>query len=72
MLVLGRRENEKIVIGEGIVVTVVAIQGNRVRLGIEAPPQVRVHRQEIAASLESHYPLVPVCRASEPALLASP
>jgi len=72
MLVLARRKNEKIIIGEGIVVTVVAIQGDRVRLGIEAPPEVPVHREEIAARLVSHYLLVPVRRASEPALLVSP
>ncbi len=72
MLVLGRRKGEKIVIGEGIVVTVVAIQGERVRLGIEAPPEVPVHREEIAARLESEYPLVPVYPASERALLGSP
>lgn len=53
MLVLARRTDEKIVIGEGIVVTVLAIQGNKVRLGIEAPPEVPVHREEIAASLTS-------------------
>ena len=72
MLVLSRRQNEAIVIGQGIVVTVVAIKGNRVRLGINAPPEVPVHREEIAKSLELQYPLVPVPRASVPALLASP
>ena len=72
MLVLTRRKNEKIVIGEGIVVTVVAINGNRVRLGIEAPPEVPVHREEIARRLEPYCPLVPVPRASVPALFASP
>ena len=72
MLVLGRRANEKVVIGEGIVVTVVAIQGERVRLGIEAPPEVPVHREEIAAKFASYCPLGVACRSSEPALLASP
>ena len=71
-MVLTRRKNEKIVIGEGIVVTVVAINGNRVRLGIDAPPEVPVHREEIARGLELEYPLVPVSRASVPALRASP
>ncbi len=72
MLVLGRRKGEKIVIGEGIVVTVVTIQGERVRLGIEAPPEVSIRREEIAARFESYYPLGPACRSGEPALLASP
>jgi carbon storage regulator len=48
MLVLSRKLNEKIVIDGGIVVTVVKIDRNQVRLGIEAPPQVRVFREEIA------------------------
>ncbi len=72
MLVLGRRKGEKIVIGDEIVVTVVAIHGERVRLGIEAPPEVPVLREEIAARPESDYPLVPGYPASESALLASP
>jgi carbon storage regulator len=72
MLVLTRRKNEAIVIGQGIVVTVVAIKGNRVCLGINAPPEVPVHREEIARSLEPHCPLEPVSQASVPVLLASP
>jgi carbon storage regulator len=48
MLVLARRRNEGIVIGDGITVTVVELRGNQVRLGIEAPKQVRVLREELA------------------------
>ena len=58
MLVLSRRKNEAIVIGQGVVVTVVAINGNSVRLGIEAPPEVPVHREEVARRLELEYPLL--------------
>lgn len=47
MLVLSRKIGEVIEIGEGVAVTVVAIQGNRVRLGIVAPEGVRIIRQEI-------------------------
>lgn len=47
MLVLSRKVNEKIVINDDIVVTVVDIRGDKVRLGIEAPKDVPVHRQEI-------------------------
>ena len=50
MLVLSRKLNEKIVIDGGIVVTVVKIDRNQIRLGIEAPPHVRVFREEIAGS----------------------
>jgi carbon storage regulator len=48
MLVLSRKLNEKIVIDGGIVVTVVKIDRNQIRLGIEAPAHVRVLREEIA------------------------
>jgi carbon storage regulator len=48
MLVLSRKLNEKIVIDGGIVVTVVKVDRNQVRLGIEAPSHVRVFREEIA------------------------
>jgi len=47
MLVLSRKLNEKIVIDGGIVVTVVKIDRNQVRLGIEAPGHVPVYREEI-------------------------
>ena len=47
MLVLTRRLNETIVIDGNIAITVVAVQGNKVRLGITAPPSVPVDRQEV-------------------------
>jgi carbon storage regulator len=47
MLVLTRKTNECIIIRDDIVVTVVEIRGDRVRLGIEAPKEVPVHRREI-------------------------
>jgi carbon storage regulator len=50
MLVLSRKLNEKIVIDGGIVVTVLKIDRNQIRLGIEAPEHVRVLREEIAGS----------------------
>jgi len=51
MLVLSRKLNEKIVIDGGIVVTVVKIDRNQVRLGIEAPGDVRIFREEIASAV---------------------
>jgi carbon storage regulator len=48
MLVLSRKLNEKIVIDGGIVITVVKIDRNQVRIGIEAPGHVSVFREEIA------------------------
>ena len=47
MLVLSRKLGEKIVIGNGITITVVKIKGNLVRLGIDAPDQVPILRSEI-------------------------
>jgi len=52
MLVLSRKWNESIVIGDDIVVTVVEIQGDKVRLGIEAPRDVPVHRSEVYAAIQ--------------------
>ena len=47
MLVLSRRESERIRLGSSIVVTVVRVSGDKVRLGIEAPPDVLVLRDEL-------------------------
>ena len=63
MLVLSRRENERIKLGDSIVVTVVRVAGDRVRLGIEAPAEIRVVRAELesektpACSGARHTPL---------------
>jgi carbon storage regulator len=47
MLVLSRKKNETIAIGDDIKIVVVEVRGNKVRLGIEAPPDLPVHRQEV-------------------------
>jgi carbon storage regulator len=51
MLVLTRSRDEAIAIGPDIVVTVVGIRGNKVRLGIEAPSDIRVYRGEVAEAI---------------------
>ena len=51
MLVLSRKKNESIVIDDRIVITVVEIRGDKVRLGIEAPSHIPVHRQEVYLNL---------------------
>ncbi len=47
MLILTRRVGEKLVIGENVTVTVLGVKGNQIRVGIDAPPEVLVHREEI-------------------------
>lgn len=53
MLVLSRREGQSIVIGGDVVVTVVSIRGDQVRIGIEAPRSITIHRQEVALAIEA-------------------
>ena len=67
MLVITRRLGEKVVIGNGVTVTVVEVQGKRVRVGIEAPGQVRILRGELACWQEE-----PAACDDGPADLACP
>ena len=53
MLVLSRKQNESIFINENIVVTVLSIQGDKVRLGIEAPREMPVHRNEVHERIQN-------------------
>ena len=52
MLVLSRKKDEKIIIGDNISIMVVDIQGDKVRLGIEAPREVTVHREEVYQAIQ--------------------
>jgi carbon storage regulator len=52
MLVLSRHRDESIMIGDEIVVTIVDIRGDKVRLGIDAPQDVPVHRQEVYEAIQ--------------------
>ncbi len=52
MLVLSRQRDESIIIGDDIVVTIVDIRGDKVRLGINAPTEVPVHRQEVYEAIQ--------------------
>jgi len=63
MLVLSRKKNESIVINDNITVVVVEIRGDKVRLGIEAPKEVPVHRREVYEA---------ICRGETPAAELQP
>jgi carbon storage regulator len=52
MLVLSRRAGESVVIGEGVTVSVLEVRGDVVRIGIDAPRSVAVHRAELLVELE--------------------
>lgn len=53
MLVLTRRKNQSIVIGDDIVVTVLEVKGDQIRLGITAPRDVQVYRSELLEAIEA-------------------
>lgn len=57
MLVLSRKKNESIIINDVITVTVVEIRGDKVRLGIEAPKDVTVHRREVYEAIQNQQKL---------------
>jgi len=52
MLVLSRHRDESIMIGDNVVVTIVDIRGDKVRLGIDAPSEIPVHRREVYEAIQ--------------------
>ena len=52
MLVLSRGRDESIIIGDNVVVTVVDVRGDKVRLGIDAPVEIPVHRREVYEAIQ--------------------
>ena len=65
MLVLSRKEGEKLLIGDNITLVVSKIAGNRVTLGIEAPADVKIFRGELGRPTEGRRDVVPMQRASQ-------
>ena len=53
MLILSRRVNEKIIIGENVSISVIEIRGDQVRLGVDAPKNVKVFRQEVFDAIKA-------------------
>ena len=52
MLILTRKIGETIIVGEDVNVTVLGVKGNQIRLGINAPPEIAVHREEIYLKIQ--------------------
>ncbi len=60
MLILSRKVGERIVIGDNVTIVVVEVRGDKVRLGIEAPKEVPVHRKEVYDAIQRNgQPAVP-------------
>jgi len=72
MLVLSRKKNESIVINDDIVVTIVEIRGDKVRLGIEAPRDIPVHRREVLDAILREQELADTGRANRSSADNSP
>ncbi len=53
MLVLSRKKNESIIINDNITITVIEIRGDKIRLGIDAPKDVSVHRREVYEAIHA-------------------
>ena len=66
MLVLSRKKNESIIINDDITVTVIEIRGDKVRLGIEAPKDVSVHRREVYEAIHGSDPIIGPNRERDP------
>jgi len=63
MLVLSRKQSERLIIGDNIVITIVRVAGGSVRVGIEAPPEVQIQREEVRRR-EKGEPLQPFVRVA--------
>jgi carbon storage regulator len=65
VLVLSRKTNERVMIGPDIILTVIEIDAHRVRLGIEAPPETKIWREELLARVRAVPPEEPTAPPTE-------
>ena len=72
MLILTRRVGETIVIGDDVIITVLGIKGNQVRIGINAPKDVSVHREEIYQRIQQEKNTTPAAPVAPKAEEAAP
>ena len=73
MLILSRRVDETICIGDDIRVTILGIRGNQIRLGVDAPKEVKVHREEVYQRIQhGKLPPIPDIPAVPPVPAAPP
>jgi carbon storage regulator len=72
MLVLSRQRDESIIIGDNIVVTVVDVRGDKVRLGIDAPREVSVHRREVYDAIQRENQQAAQIRVDEARRIGTP
>lgn len=56
MLVLSRKKDESVIIADEVIITVVEIRGDKVRLGIECPKEISVHRKEVYEAIKKSNP----------------
>ena len=72
MLVLSRKKNESIIINDQITLTVIEIRGDKVRLGIEAPKDVPVHRREVYDAIQAQFRHLETTKGPQSADFPSP
>ncbi len=56
MLILTRKANETLIVGDNVTVTILGVKGNQVRIGVNAPKEISVHREEVYNRIKAEKP----------------